>query len=136
MLHPVALPHVSLGEFNGDGFSNFMHPTFVHETGPVLWNLLCINLEHLSIINIAKKSDLQWLVTYASLQLSSREQKLRERKEAKDGEDHRALSALGICQIKVSDQELRLWRENLAAFVERSRQWEHLSSCEFHSVMW
>jgi hypothetical protein len=33
-----------------------------------------------------------------------------------------ALSAVGICQIQVNDDELTLWKENLPVIVERCRQ--------------
>ena len=43
----------------------------------------------------------------------NRKREREGKKEAKDGEDHMAPSGLNICQINVSDQELRLLRENL-----------------------
>ena len=42
-----------------------------------------------------------------------------------------ALSGIGIRHIVVDDDELRLWKTVLPAFVERCRQWEHRSSCEY-----
>ena len=42
-----------------------------------------------------------------------------------------ALSGVGICMIKVNDDELRLWKEILPAWVERCRQWVHRPSCEY-----
>jgi hypothetical protein len=42
-----------------------------------------------------------------------------------------ALSGMGVCHINVGDDESRLWRIVLPALVERCRQWEHRSSCEY-----
>jgi MYND finger len=42
-----------------------------------------------------------------------------------------ALADGGICQIKVDDDELKLWKEVIPAMVERCRQWEHRPSCEY-----
>jgi hypothetical protein len=43
-----------------------------------------------------------------------------------------ALSAVGICNIKVDDPELRLWKQVIPTWVERCRQWNHRSSCEYY----
>ncbi|EON66261.1 hypothetical protein W97_05654 [Coniosporium apollinis CBS 100218] len=42
-----------------------------------------------------------------------------------------ALSGVQRCNITVDDDELRLWKQVLPAWVERCRQWEHRSSCEY-----
>jgi hypothetical protein len=42
-----------------------------------------------------------------------------------------ALSGMGVRHIDVGDDESRLWRIVLPALVERCRQWEHRSSCEY-----
>ena len=41
------------------------------------------------------------------------------------------LSVLGLCNIKVDDDELRLWKEVLPCYVERCRKWAHRPSCEY-----
>lgn len=41
------------------------------------------------------------------------------------------LSGLGLCNIKVDDDELRLWKEVLPCYVERCRKWAHRPSCEY-----
>jgi len=41
------------------------------------------------------------------------------------------LGAKGICNIKVDNDELRLWKEIIPAWVERCRTWEHRPSCEY-----
>jgi hypothetical protein len=38
---------------------------------------------------------------------------------------------LPLCNIKVDNDELSLWKEVLPAMVERCRRWEHRSSCEY-----
>jgi hypothetical protein len=42
-----------------------------------------------------------------------------------------ALTEVGICQIVVDDDELKLWKEVIPAMVERCRQWPHRPSCEY-----
>jgi hypothetical protein len=42
-----------------------------------------------------------------------------------------AISGLGLCMIKVNDDEFKLWKEMLPAWVERCREWKHKSSCEY-----
>ncbi|KAI0830981.1 hypothetical protein F5Y06DRAFT_307811 [Hypoxylon sp. FL0890] len=42
-----------------------------------------------------------------------------------------ALHSEGLCQIKVNDAELRLWKQVLPAYVERCRTWEHRGDCEY-----
>jgi hypothetical protein len=42
-----------------------------------------------------------------------------------------ALTNIGICNISVSDDESKLWKELLPSLVERCRQWEHRPSCEY-----
>ncbi|OCK77244.1 hypothetical protein K432DRAFT_461196 [Lepidopterella palustris CBS 459.81] len=42
-----------------------------------------------------------------------------------------ALSATGLCSIKVDADELQLWKQVLPAMVERSRTWEHRPDCEY-----
>ena len=42
-----------------------------------------------------------------------------------------ALNEIGLCQIKVNSQELKLWKEMLPVWVERCRDWEHSSKCEY-----
>lgn len=41
------------------------------------------------------------------------------------------LTAIGLCNILVDDDELVLWREILPVWVERCRQWEHRPSCGY-----
>ncbi|MCJ1398443.1 hypothetical protein MMC11_001642 [Xylographa trunciseda] len=41
------------------------------------------------------------------------------------------LTQMGLCNIIVNNDELRLWKQMLPAWVERCRQWEHRSSCEY-----
>ncbi|MCJ1433442.1 hypothetical protein MMC27_002803 [Xylographa pallens] len=41
------------------------------------------------------------------------------------------LTQMGICTIKVNNDELRLWKQILPAWVERCRQWDHRSSCQY-----
>ena len=36
-----------------------------------------------------------------------------------------------ICNIKVDNKELALWKKTLPSFVERCRTWEHLETCEY-----
>jgi hypothetical protein len=43
------------------------------------------------------------------------------------------LSSSGIRHIRVDDDELRLWKEPLPAFVERCRRWEHRPRCKYAS---
>ena len=42
-----------------------------------------------------------------------------------------ALSDLGICLIKSNDDELKVWKEMIPAWVERCRMWAHRPSCEY-----
>ena len=41
------------------------------------------------------------------------------------------LTKMGICTIKVDDDELKLWKQILPAWVERCRQWDHRPSCQY-----
>lgn len=194
---------------NGTGFSDFMYPTFITENGPVLWNMPGVNLEHLPIIDITRKSELQWLNPHVSLQMSIRERQLRDGSIKSGSQPHGnvrvdfkdslfstfmhftgiqggqtgifglnnpttggvnilifisslrldmashtvvldsailpmtesvlprlepflgPLTKVGICQINVDDNELKLWKEIIPAFVERSRQWKHRPACEY-----
>ena len=43
------------------------------------------------------------------------------------------LTATGLCSVKTDDDELRLWKEVIPAWVERCRQWEHRPSCAYLS---
>ena len=43
------------------------------------------------------------------------------------------LTGIGLCSVIVDDDELRLWKEIIPAWVERCRQWEHRPSCEYLS---
>ena len=38
-----------------------------------------------------------------------------------------------LCQIKVDEEEMKLWRYLIPAFVERARLFEHKASCEYRS---
>ncbi|MCJ1288093.1 hypothetical protein MMC26_007447 [Xylographa opegraphella] len=38
---------------------------------------------------------------------------------------------MGFCNIKVNNDELRLWKQMLPAWVERCRDWEHRTSCQY-----
>jgi hypothetical protein len=42
-----------------------------------------------------------------------------------------SLTDAGLCQIRVGDEELQLWKMLLPAMVERCRDWEHRSSREY-----
>ena len=42
-----------------------------------------------------------------------------------------ALSGMGLCTINADDDEMRLWKQVIPAWVERCRQWEHRPSCEY-----
>ncbi|KAI9765704.1 MAG: hypothetical protein M1839_005399 [Geoglossum umbratile] len=42
-----------------------------------------------------------------------------------------AITNAGFCNIKVDENELKLWKHMIPAFVERCRQWKHQSSCEY-----
>lgn len=41
------------------------------------------------------------------------------------------LSSQGLCQVKVNDAELHLWKHVLPAYVERCRIWDHNADCEY-----
>ncbi|KAK0729492.1 hypothetical protein B0H67DRAFT_595921 [Lasiosphaeris hirsuta] len=41
------------------------------------------------------------------------------------------LRTLECCTLTVDDDELRLWKQLLPAYVERCRTWEHTSACEY-----
>ena len=43
------------------------------------------------------------------------------------------LTGVRLCNVVVDDDELRLWKEMIPAWVERCRQWEHRPSCEYLS---
>ena len=43
------------------------------------------------------------------------------------------LTGVRLCNVVVDDDELRLWKEIIPAWVERCRQWEHRPSCEYLS---
>ena len=43
------------------------------------------------------------------------------------------LIGVRLCNVTVDDDELRLWKEMIPAWVERCRQWEHRPSCEYLS---
>ncbi|KAI1134399.1 hypothetical protein F5Y05DRAFT_235168 [Hypoxylon sp. FL0543] len=42
-----------------------------------------------------------------------------------------AMQSKKLCEIKVNDAELRLWKQVLPAYVERCRTWEHREDCEY-----
>ncbi|OAL70018.1 hypothetical protein A7D00_5547 [Trichophyton violaceum] len=44
------------------------------------------------------------------------------------------LTNRGMKTLKISDNELRLWKHVLPAFVDRCRTWKHLPSCEYMST--
>lgn len=44
------------------------------------------------------------------------------------------LQGIGICSIKVDNDELVLWRQVIPSFVERCRTWKHRASCEYRVV--
>ena len=37
----------------------------------------------------------------------------------------------GLCQIRATEAEMRLWKQVLPAFVERCRTWSHKSDCQY-----
>jgi hypothetical protein len=39
----------------------------------------------------------------------------------------------GVCNIKVDDAELVLWKRAIPAWVERCREWDHRFSCDYKS---
>lgn len=41
------------------------------------------------------------------------------------------LTRRGLCNIRVDDEEMRLWKHMLPAWVERCRAWEHRNDCEY-----
>ncbi|KAI3340979.1 hypothetical protein F4824DRAFT_516198 [Ustulina deusta] len=41
------------------------------------------------------------------------------------------LPTQSLCQIQVDDDELRLWKHVLPAYVERCREWPHKDGCEY-----
>lgn len=41
------------------------------------------------------------------------------------------LTKMGLCSIIADNDELRLWKQILPAWVERCRQWQHRSSCQY-----
>ena len=43
------------------------------------------------------------------------------------------LTEIGICSVIAENDELRLWKEIVPAWVERCRQWEHRPSCAYLS---
>lgn len=44
-----------------------------------------------------------------------------------------ASTSRDICSITADDEELKLWKEMLPAYVERCRQWKHRPTCEYLS---
>ena len=43
------------------------------------------------------------------------------------------ITQIGVCQIKVRENEARLWRQVLPSYVERCRTWPHHASCEYNT---
>ena len=43
------------------------------------------------------------------------------------------LTEIGLCSVIADNDELRLWKEIIPAWVERCRQWEHRPSCAYLS---
>ena len=41
------------------------------------------------------------------------------------------ISTMGVRIINMNDDEMRLWKQTLSAYVERCRDWSHTSSCEY-----
>ena len=41
------------------------------------------------------------------------------------------VTEIGLCNIKVNNEELKLWKQILPAWVERCRQWQHRSTCKY-----
>ncbi|QUC17142.1 uncharacterized protein UV8b_01383 [Ustilaginoidea virens] len=69
---PIASPNESAI------LSDFVYPTRLNTVGlPAALNASHVNLDALPILDLTKKSQMQWLVTLGSLQFSSREKKLR-----------------------------------------------------------
>ena len=194
---------------DGGGFPHFMYPMFPSKHGPKIWNMPCLNLDRLPMLDTSRKKELGWLTTHVSLMLSSRERHLREKSmehgsaKQKDvrvnfkdslfslfmhftglqGQQARAfgvnnpgdggvhilvfvsclrldlanhtvvldaailplhnslmprirpfleeLTGTELCSIIADDDELRLWKEIIPAWVERCRQWEHRPSCAY-----
>lgn len=196
---------------NGEGLPGFMFPTFIRDSGPVVWNMPRLNINCLPILDTSRKEDLQWLTTHTSLMFSATERDLKERSKASgsvrynsprmafkdslfslfmhssglqgnparlfginnpanggihilifvshlrlDLANHtvvldaailplshamsptidpllRMLPQVRVCSIKVDDEELKLWKEMVPVWVERSRDWEHRPSCEYQT---
>ncbi len=41
------------------------------------------------------------------------------------------ISTMGVRIINMNDDEMRLWKQTLLAYIERCRDWSHTSSCEY-----
>ena len=73
----VVAPLASCG--GSDPLQRFIYPMFPENSLPVNWNLPCLDLERLPVLDLAKKAKLQWLITHTSLMFSTRERALREK---------------------------------------------------------
>ncbi|RYP73353.1 hypothetical protein DL770_007803 [Monosporascus sp. CRB-9-2] len=58
----------------------FMYPVLLQRKKPVNWNMPYIELEKCPIMDIKKKSKLNWLLTHVSMAMSARERSIREDK--------------------------------------------------------
>lgn len=59
-------------------FPSFVYPTFSWSGTPLAWNSSYLNLDRLPVINSAKKSQLQWLITHISGMFNTRERAQRD----------------------------------------------------------
>lgn len=60
-------------------FPSFVYPTFLWSGTPSAWNSSYLNLDRLPVIDIAKKSELQWLHTHVSGMFNTRERAQRDK---------------------------------------------------------
>lgn len=58
-------------------FPSFIHPTFLWSGTPLAWNSSYLNLNRLPVIDEAKKSELEWLITHTSGMFNTRERAQR-----------------------------------------------------------
>jgi hypothetical protein len=58
-------------------FPSFVYPTFLWSGTPLAWNISYLNLDRLPVIDVAKKGELQWLITHTSGMFNTRERAQR-----------------------------------------------------------
>ena len=67
-------------------FPALLYPVSLASGSPLGWNLSRLNLDSLPIIDISKKSELQWLTTHASGMFNVRERQLKNQKTSTNAE--------------------------------------------------